>query len=244
MNKKTNSTSLFLLLFSAIAFFISSCDGFNSTVMNVKITADQASYEYGDTITATLDIQGADGSLTIQWLLDGVVQSGETAQSISLVLEPATTTTYTLTVKVSDGVNEETATLEFSVSQIDFIGTWRATNETTLVGGPYDIIGVWQVNAFELYYLTANGGMEPLDFSAMGEMTFPTEGSVITLNEQYSWDYDTQTWNPYSATFYAEYNFTDTDHLTMTVDLDTTSPPTAYQWDFVKIDDSVDSWLP
>ena len=219
--------------------------------LSIEVQLDKATYEYSETINASLDVIAELGrDISISWKIDGETPTFEISdlKAFSFNLNPSVTTTYTLEATVSDGVDEIKKACSFEVHQFAFVGTWKTTN---VVNPAYysrkDIVGIWKIGSFELYYFDANGGTQAKTYSARGIMEFPNEGSWITLTEQEYYDQNTLTWKPWTYTdgfMWVNYS-SSADKLSVTVQLDMTAPgdTAEYTWVFNKVDDTIDSWF-
>lgn len=228
---------LFLSLLLSTTIFLTSCDSVFYTTPDVTISINKTEFSYGETIDVEITVNADPGKvINILWELkkDDLPQSItiDDPYSFSFTLTPDVTSDYTIRATISDGVETIVVDESFIVKQLPFLGTWKATNVNSPIG-MVDIVGIWYINGYELYYFDANGGADILDHSSKGSMTFPIENSWITLDADYYWD--TDGWYYDDMIYNARYNFVN-DESHMTVEMG------SYSWDFIKIDDTVDPW--
>jgi len=249
MNRKQLAALLVCLLLLTV---VSSCDLLNSLLekpkeLEIDIQLNKEIYENNESINVILDVQSKPGrDISISWKLDG--ENPKFAiindKNFSFNLTPATTKTYILEATVSDGIDTITKSIIFTVKQLPLIGTWKTTN----VSNPAyysnkDIIGIWNVDRFEIYYLDANGGTEIKTYSARGIMDYPSENTWIKLTQQEYYDANNSYWKQWTNTdgvMWVKYN-SSIDKLTVTIQLDMTTPADSaqYTWVFTKIDDNI-----
>ncbi len=243
------------LCFAAIVL-VMSCDLLVSLFhepqeLSVEIMMDKSEYDYDETIDVILNVLSEPGRiLDITWKLDGedLGITIDNPKALILKLTPASTKTYSLEVTVSDGVDVIKISHTFTVKQFSFVGTWKTTNVSNpAYFSKKDIVGIWKLDKFELYYFDANGGEILRTYSARGIMEFPTENTWVKLTEQDYYDQSTSTWKPWTTSdgiMWVKY-IASADKLSVTVQLDMTTPADSagYTWLFTKIDDTVDSWF-
>jgi len=218
--------------------------------LSVEAQLNKSTYEYNETIDVTLSVLSEPGrDVTITWKINGATPGFIIAdpKRFSFSLSPSVTTTYTLEATVSDGVDIVKQSCTFDVKQFAFVGTWKTTN---VLNPAYitrkDIVGIWKIGGFELYYFDANGGVQIRTFSARGVMDFPTENTWVKLIEEDYYDQSSSTWKTWTFTdgnMWVNYS-SSVDKLSVTVQLDMTAPGNTaeYTWVFTKVDDSIDSW--
>ncbi len=206
-------------------------------------------YNYGEDIIISLDVNSSsENKYTVSWELDSELDLSEEEDSLnfSIVLKPDITKEYSLKVYISDGIENIVLTKTFTVLQLSLLGTWKAINVTTPIGDK-DIVGIWYMDGFELYYMSPNGGTDILPYSAKGTISFPYENEWITLTEKEYWSGDSNLWEPWiqnDGTMFAKYNFVDDKlHMTIKLNLDSPSETDVMIWDFEKIDDTIDPWF-
>jgi hypothetical protein len=246
----------FALICFIIVAIISSCDLFSSILhkpqeLSIEVNSNKTTYEYNETINVSLAVMSEPGrDISISWKINGEVPTFTISdqKALSFNLTPSVTTTYTIEATVSDGVDEIKKACSFTVKQFALVGTWKATN---VLNPAYflrkDVVGIWQTDRFELYYFDANGGTQARTYSARGIMEFPKEGSWIKLTEKEYFDQNTSTWKPWTYTdgfMWVNYSSSE-DKQSVTVQLDMTSPGNTaeYTWEFIKVDDTIDSWF-
>ncbi|MDC7220243.1 MAG: hypothetical protein PQJ59_09900 [Spirochaetales bacterium] len=213
------------------------------------LTFDNDTYEYGETIYGTISIEEYDiDDLSLEFMINGsdLAVDIDSNGDFELSLTPDVNTNYEIIAIVSYGSVEEVFTYDFIVKQIPFLGTWRAYSETSppYTSDYYDIIGIWYIDGFELYYVDQNNNDSLLSYSAKGSMSFPSENTTITLTEEYYYDESTNQWLDWTLTegiMYAQYIFTEgVIKMEVTLDTNGTSTPEVFTWEFSKISDSID----
>lgn len=219
-----------------------------SNTLTAELTLNDT-YNYGENIAISLDVNSTiDNSYDVTWELDSGLDLSANDDSLTFTINliPDVTQTYTLTVNITDQIETIVITKTFTVLQLSFLGTWKATNKLTPIGYR-DIVGIWFMDGFHLYYMEPNGGEDILNNSAKGSMSFPFENEWITLKENYYWSETISDWKVYTKidnTMYAKYNFQDNKlNMTVLLNLDSPEDTGAYSWDFDKIDDSIDTWF-
>jgi len=239
-----NRARLGLALVAAVV--AGSCSLFY-TPPEATIALSKTEYEYGEEISVQLEVsQRCARDVTITWTLDdqtGFAQISD-PYAFTFALTPVSTTQYRIEATIDDGKQPVSVYQDLVVKQLAFLGTWRGTSvDTPAYLMPMDVVGVWQIDRFEMYYLDANGGTEIRDFSARGGMTFPEEDQWITLSQEDWWDEGTVAWQAHVETLYAKYSFTG-DTLSMSLALDMSAPPGTeeYTWVLTKVDDTTDPW--
>lgn len=239
---------LITLLFSFISCQNATSGNGVAIIITGSLELDRDIYDYNETITGTLTInEYAMDELNIEIVLNDeetsiiVNNSGQ----FQLTLTPDISTAYTMTARVQYGSDVAEFSYDFIVKQIPFLGTWRAEEEYSPAYpfSGYDIIGIWYIDGFELYYVDQNNNDNLLTYSAKGTMTFPEEDTWITLSEEQFYNEATGLWDDWiysPAQFYAKYQFTE-GVVKMDVFLDMTEPSDTpeYTWNFTKISDSV-----
>jgi hypothetical protein len=231
------------------ALVLTSCDIFYSAPTG-EITLSKQEFAYGEPIHVDLVVEHcAIRPVEVTWTLNGEPAFGavEDPQSFSFSLEPPTSTEYTIEALVDDGKTRITVSKTFVVKQMNFLGTWRATTVATPAypSQTMDVVGIWRIDSFCLYYLDPNGGTQIRTYSARGTMTHPQENTWITLHEDSYWNEGTAQWEAWTGTgtMYAKYIFVgDTVHMTVAIDMSEPADVAGYSWDFIKIDDTIDAW--
>lgn len=242
----------FMLLCFVILLLASSCDLLSSLLgmsedLSVEMHLDKSTYEYDETINVTLNIESdPNRDITVSWKVNGADPTFIIAdpKSFSFSLRPSVTTSYTLEATVSDGKDTIKKSYTFDVKQFVLVGTWKTVN---VLNPGYiarkDIVGIWKIGRFEIYYFDANGGTQIRTYSARGAMDFPTENTWVKLTQEEYYDESTSSWETGTGNMWVKYALS-TDKLSVTIELDMTAPANAaeYTWVFTKVDNTIDSW--
>jgi hypothetical protein len=242
----------FALICCAIVALVSSCDFLMSFLgmsqdLTFEINLNKSIYEYDEIIDISLDIKSdPNKDITVNWKINGMDPdfSIPDTKSFSFRLKPEINTSYTLEATVSDGKDTIKKTCTFKVKQFALVGTWKAINELNPAYAlRKDIVGIWRIGEFEIYYFDANGGTQIRTYSARGVMEFPTENMWAKLTQEEYYDQNTATWKVGSDDMWVRYLLSE-DKQSVTIELDMTSPANTagYTWVFSKVGDSIDSW--
>ncbi|MBU0954202.1 MAG: hypothetical protein KKI09_02130 [Spirochaetes bacterium] len=215
--------------------------------LSVEISVVNENYAYGDEVTIQLTITSEpETDIEITWAITPAIDLSSflNSETLSLTLEPDITTDYSIVATITSGEEEISVTREFVVNQLPFLGTWKAVNQySPAYFENMDIVGIWFMNGFHLYYLDPNGGTEIRTYSAKGTMTFPHENEWMTLTQTHYYREDISDWDMCDENLYVKYNYL-TNLLEMRIGLNLNSPtdPVELTWTFEKMDDSVDGW--